>query len=297
MKHHPPRVHSVLLACCLAAGVAAVQAQETSQTTPQTPTSTSSAIGTSTHTESKLAAEFAAFLGGEAQARSLVSGLRQGTAFTLETTTSTTATSGTTTTTTRIGPPTGTMGYGNIRIALRLAQAQLNDLGMAQPTTEELSAVLLGGEINGTPIDGILTLRADGMGWGQIARQYGTTVGQLMGKGSVHAKQSASLPPAKSAGKTTATASATGKTGNPPKAHANGYIPSGKGAGGGYMTGAGYTVSASETGNGKGQTQQTSAKAHGAGMASTGGPHAALAGVSHAGGGSSASAPGQIRKN
>lgn len=298
MKHlNHQRTHSMLLACCLAAGVATAHAQDTTETTTtSTTTSTTTAIGTSTNTESKLSAEFADFLGGEEQASSVVSGLRQGTAFSLETETGTTGTTGSTTTTT-IDPPTGTMGYGNIRIALRLAQAQLSDLGITQPTADQLSAVLVGGEINGTQVDGILTLRADGMGWGQIAQQYGTTVGQLMGKGSVHAKQPTTPLQSKSAGRTTAAAS--GKTTSPTKAHANGYIPSGKGLGGSFVTAAGDTVSASGMGGGKGQTHQSSANAHahGVGVTSAGGQHVSMTGASHAGGGSSASAPGQAKKN
>lgn len=303
------RTHSILLACCLLAGVAGAHAQDTPETaTTSTTTSTSTtsstttAVGTSTNTESKLSAEFANFLGGEDQASAVVSGLRQGTAFSLETETTTTGSNGTTTTTTTtIDPPTGTMGYGNIRIALRLAQAQLNDLGITQPTADQLSAVLVGGTIDGTPVDGILTLRADGMGWGQIARQYGTTVGQLMGQGGVHANVHASQTPpplqSKSAGRTTTAAGSTGKVTSPPKAHANGYIPSGKGLGGGFVTAAGNTVSASGMGGGRGQTHQPSVNAHGAGVTSAGGQHVSMTGASNAGGGSSASAPGQAKRN
>lgn len=310
MKHlNHKRTHSMLLACCLAAGVAGAHAQDTTETattsattSTSTTASTTTAVGTSTNTESKLSAEFANFLGGQDQASAVVSGLRQGTAFSLETETTTTGTNGTTTTTTTtIDPPTGTMGYGNIRIALRLAQAQLNDLGITQPTAEELSAVLVGGTIDGAQVDGILTLRAEGMGWGQIAQKYGTTVGQLMGKGNVHAtlyaKQQPATLPSKSAGTITTAAGSTGKTAGSPKAHANGYIPSGKGLGSGFVTAAGNTVSASGMGSGKGQSHQPSVNAHGGGVTSAGGQHVSMTGASNAGGGSSASAPGQAKKN
>jgi hypothetical protein len=300
MKHlNTKRTHSMLLACCLAAaGVTAAHAGDTTETTTTSTTTTTTAptttaVGTSTHTESKLSAEFAYFLGGQDQASTVVSGLRQGTAFSLDTETTATGTTGTTTSTTTIDPPTGTMGYGNIRIALRLAQAQLGDLVITQPTADQLSAVLVGGTINGTQFDGILTLRADGMGWGQIAQQYGTTVGQLMGKGSVHA----TLLPSESAGKAPSPAGSTGKITGSTKVHANGYIPSGKGLGDGFVTAAGNTVNASGMGGGKGQNRQLGVNAHGAGATSAGGQHVSMAGASNAGGGSSATAPGQAKKN
>ena len=107
------------------------------------------------------------------------------------------------------------MGYGNVRITLRLAQAQLNQLGITQPTTEELSAVLLGGDINGSQVDGILAMRADGMGWGQIAKEYGMTVGQIMGKGAGPTKQAT----------TTGTKKPHSSAGRPPTARSSAGWP------------------------------------------------------------------------
>src|SRR5512139_4146317 len=219
-NHDHLRTQSVLLAFCLAAAAPAVNAAGTSTTTTTTTT-----IGTSTNVESKLSAEFATFLGGEVQAHAVVSGLRQGTAFSLETGTATAGTTGTTSTTT-IDPPTGTMGYGNVRIALKLAQAQLNEFGITQPTAAELSAALLGGEINGTPVDGVLALRAEGMGWGQIALRYGTTVGQLMGKGGGLTKQPVAGAQAKTGFKAASASSSTVKLSQTSQSRSNGYIAS-----------------------------------------------------------------------
>lgn len=299
MKHPSAlRIHSTLLACCLAAAFSGVQAAETSTATSTTSTATTTAVGTSTTTEAKLAAEFADFLGGEEQASTIVSGLRQGTAFDLatETTTTdpTTNTTTTTTTTTTIDPPTGTMGYGNVRITLRLAQSLLSQQGITQPTTEQLSAVLLGGDLNGTAVSGILTMRADGMGWGQIAQQYGMTVGQIMGKGAGLASQTAASAQAKTTktSSTGASTSASAKSG--PSSHSNGYIPSGKTAGAGIVTGMGGGAGSTGNGNGKGQTAKASAQ--GGGMISAGSQHASAAGVGNAGG-SSGTAPGQVKKN
>ena len=169
----------------------------------------------------------------------------------------------------------------------RRAQAQLNQMGITQPTTEELSAVLLGGEINGTQVDGILTMRSDGMGWGQIAKEYGMTVGQLMGKGAGLTKQAATLQ-TKTTGKAGPVSSSTTKSGqarsngyisSSPKpasastARNNGYIPSGSGKtqGAGMVSAAGGS---SGQGNGKGQTQnKITTSAQSAGMVSAGGQH------------------------
>jgi hypothetical protein len=247
--------------------------------------------------------------------------LRQGTAFSLDDPTVTpvdTTNTTTASTTSTIDPPTGNMGYGNVRITLRLAQAELNQLGITQPTNEQLSAILVGGEINGTQVDGILTMRADGMGWGQIAKEYGTTVGQIMGKGT--SKQPTPTPYAstqeKSTGKPGYIASTTTKSGQASQsrsngyipsskstsassAHANGYIPSGSGKahGAGIVTAAGSSMGGSETREGKGQSHKTTASAQGAGVVSAGGQQVSMSGASIAGGGSKASAPGQIKKN
>lgn len=294
--HDHPYVRPALLACCLALAFPLANAAETGTTT--TTATTTTAVGTSENTEAKLTAEFAEFLGGEEQAQTVVSGLRQGTAFDLETqTTTTNPTTGattTTTTTTTIDPPTGTMGYGNVRITLRLAEAQLNQLGITDPTPEQLSAVLLGGTINNTQVNGILAMRADGMGWGQIAQQYGMTVGQLMGNGAGLTKQPIVSAQPKTVSKTTSASSSTNKSSSASSAHSNGYIPSGKSAGAGIVTGTGSSVSGSGNGNSKGQTNKTSAQ--GGGVLSAGGQHAAATGASNAAGGAS-TAPGQIKKN
>lgn len=281
----------LLLACCLAFAAPAAPAAET----------TTTVVGTSATTETKLVQEFAGFLGGEAQARAVVSGLRQGTAFDLSAETATPGGSGTTTTTTTIDPPTGTLGYGNVRITLRMAEAQLAQMGITQPTTEELSAVLLGGTLNGTEVNGILALRADGMGWGQIAREYGMTVGQLMGKGAglTRTAAPATSAQAKAAGATPGSPahpsaarangyfpSGANKAAAAPQARSNGYLPSGKGGGAGLVT-AGGNAGVAAQGQGKTHAPQDAA----------GGLSVAASGASATGAGGSALAPGQLKKN
>ncbi len=280
--HNPIPMRSLLLLCCLATAYPAANAEET-DTSTTTATTTSTAVGTSQTTETKLVAEFSGFLGGDEQAKTIISGLRQGTSFdlvtettTTETTTNTTTgetttTTSTATTTATIEPPTGTMGYGNIRIALRLSQTELAKLGITEATPEQLSAILVGGDINGTQVTGILSMRADGMGWGQIAKSYDTTVGQLMGKGAGLTKQTASASQTKS----------------------NGYIPSGKPAGSGVINGMGGSMGSPDKGRG---LENKAAKAQSVGNSGVG-KSISMAQVSNAGGGGSATAPGQLKKN
>jgi LysM repeat protein len=201
------------------------------------------------------------------------------------------------------------MGYGNVRITLRLAQSQLSQMGITQPTNAELSAVLLGGDVGGTQVDGILAMRADGMGWGQIAQKYGTTVGQLMGNAPVKTTTATSVGAAEA---TTVSGSAT-RSASTPQARANGYIPSspktghtptrsngyiasGKSSGAGMVSGAGERMAAAASDLNRGQTHKAgvSAPAGGAGGVSAAGQHAS-AGGGHAGG--SNGSPGHARKN
>jgi len=80
------------------------------------------------------------------------------------------------TTTTTEALPTGKMGYGNVKISLALAQESLRQQGITQPTSEQLHTTLAGDSTT----NGILQMRADGMGWGQIAQKYDVKLGQLM---------------------------------------------------------------------------------------------------------------------
>src|SRR5512145_1175656 len=80
------------------------------------------------------------------------------------------------TTTTTEALPTGKMGYGNVKISLALAQESLRQQGIMQPTSEQLHTAMVGDSTT----SGILQMRADGMGWGQIAQKYDVKLGQLM---------------------------------------------------------------------------------------------------------------------
>lgn len=76
-------------------------------------------------------------------------------------------------------PPTGTMGYGNVNIAMDLAEQQLARTGLPKPyTPQQIQASFMGGTVSScagvkTVLQGILVLRADKGGWGRIASQLG----------------------------------------------------------------------------------------------------------------------------
>lgn len=111
--------------------------------------------------------------------RQVVNDLRNG-----QWTTTTTDPQTNVTTTTTEALPTGKMGFGNVKISLALAQESLRQQGIMQPTSEQLHTSLMGGQVvpgdSTTTTNGILQMRAEGMGWGQIAQKYDVKLGQLM---------------------------------------------------------------------------------------------------------------------
>lgn len=170
----------VLLAASVVAALAAtpVLAQTAGTTTTTTTTSTN-------HESTQLTTEFTTFAGSDTNAQALVNGLRNGSSITLtEAVAGTNGAPGTTTTTT-FTPDTGKMGYGNVKIALSLAEASLAKAGITDPTAAELEAALNGGTLvlaDGTSVDlkGVLAARASGEGWGQIAGGMGFKLGEVM---------------------------------------------------------------------------------------------------------------------
>lgn len=144
---------------------------------------------TTTNTEStRLASRYATFAGSDTNADALVNGLRNGTSITLDTTTTTQNADGTTSTTTTpttFQPATGKLGYGNVNIVLALAQDELAKMGITDPTAAEIEAALNGGSVtlaDGSMqnLQGVLALRAQGQGWGQIANTLGFKLGDVV---------------------------------------------------------------------------------------------------------------------
>lgn len=214
--------------------------------------SESSSIGRSENVESKLSAEFSEFLGSEEKASRVVEGLRTGDEFRLGgrhhndgrvthhgalDPSGPPAGGGRNQHT--IDPPTGTMGYGNVRLTLSLAEARFAQMGVSQPNNRELSAILVGGKIDGVNVEGILNERAAGAGWGEIAQRYDLKVGQIMGKGATPGTVTLQPKGSGHRGRYTANEQSMPASGEmAPKApsvqpgkhfsRSNGYIPSGK---------------------------------------------------------------------
>ena len=125
----------------------------------------------------ELVSKFTSFAGSTTNAQSLVEGLRNGSPVTLQSTTPATPAA-------TFSPPTKPMGFGNINIALSLAQSELASQGIAQPTPSQIETALLGGPLTtasgSTNLPGILTLRNGGEGWGEIAHALGVKLGDVV---------------------------------------------------------------------------------------------------------------------
>jgi hypothetical protein len=149
---------------------------------PPTTSSTTTAPG-QTRVAGKFASPFATLAGSRDNAVALATALRTGSPATL-TYTSTGPRGTTITKTLTITPPTKPMGWGNVSHSLALAQFALSQQGISNPTGPQLQAALTGGSFTTADgktvaMTGVLQQRADGMGWGQIAHSYGTTMGSV----------------------------------------------------------------------------------------------------------------------
>jgi hypothetical protein len=110
----------------------------------------------------KIALGFATLAGSEDNVLALVDALREGAAVRLESTV--------------IDPPTGRMGWNDVRMALMLTRDALQRFGIPHPNGEQLKAVLVGGDLttpNGKTVSlrGVLRMRAQGVNWGAIAAE------------------------------------------------------------------------------------------------------------------------------
>lgn len=246
----------------------------------------------STHGDSKvvdkISSDFSSFLGADSKA--VVTGLRNGTPITLTSTVPNSTTGVATTETTIINPPTGKMGHGNVFISLALAKQQLGAVGITEPTPQQLQSALTGGQITtttgttgtGTPttsthtLDGILTMRSQNMGWGQISQKLGYKLGPVISS-MKHMNQNIAT-----SASTTANVKASGhaksgivSAGGQSHASSINGRSNGRGSGSGIVSGSGKVG-----GGGYGNT-------HGKGNIVTGSGHshsAASAGVGSAGG-------------
>ena len=250
------RALALLVAAALSGGARTVAADEAAALTGEIQTMDASATtkGSGAVT-GKIAADFQSFAGSKENSTALVTGLRNGSEVTLTQTGEPSAT---------FTPATKPMGYGNVSTSLSLAKYQLAQQGITNPTPEQLQTALNGGTItyNGKTVEyqGVLQMRADGMGWGQIAQQFGTKLGPVVSGMKAQNAHIATLPAAKHAttstltGATTATGASAGAT-----AANNGRGASG---GKGIVTASGSST-AGGTAKGKGADSVTNA-GHGA---------------------------------
>ena len=133
--------------------------------------------------ENQLIEKYDRFAGSDRNARELVEGLRNDSQVDLSKDGKTTS----------FKPATDKMGYGNVDLALALAQASLAEHGIHKPTPEQIKAALNGGTVTTksgqrVTLPGVLKLRASGMGWGQVAHKLGVKVGDVKGHGHARGK-------------------------------------------------------------------------------------------------------------
>jgi hypothetical protein len=202
------------------------------------------------HVVDKISGDFNSFLGSDA--KPVVSGLRNGTPITLVTTApGSTPIAPPVTTTTIITPPTGKMGFGNAYISLALAKQQLNQVGITQPTPEQLQAALTGGTVttgSGATLtthnlQGVLTMRSQNMGWGQIAQKLGTKLGPVV-SGMKSANQNVTTVSTSPKGTQSSTPSGSGIVSGSGTSHGNsGHAASGQNrSGAGIVSGSGRST-------------------------------------------------------
>ena len=276
MKYAKQPLVRTLVALALACATGAVWAQTASGTPPTVGT----APATASKPTDKLVSTFSDFSGSPDNAASLVNGLRTGSAITLSGPTGGSPGGEALT----FSAPTRPMGYGNIRIALSLAQTQLASQGITNPTPAQLQGALVG-STDGATTQGILQMRASGMGWGQIANSMGYKLGPVMS-----GKQTFTTATTSAAGTTTRTA------GSSSTVHGKSGITT---AGGGSINAGGHGKSQTVTATGShGKSQVVTAAGGGGGSGvSTGLGHGHAAGassgvVSAAGGKAGAGASG-----
>jgi len=258
------KLPAVILTVGLATGApAVVYAQTASDLNSQVSTmNETTANQGQTSVINKMSGDFNSFLGADSKV--VVTGLRNGTPITLTSTTTTPSpTPGglpvSTTTTTMIMPPTGHTGFGNVYISLALAKQQLSTLGITQPTPQQLQAALTGGTITQTTgsgataatstthLQGVLTMRSQNMGWGQIAQKLGFKLGPVISgmKSANHSLASSVAASSKGSNVTSASgqsgASGSGIVSGSGKPHGNSGqgVANGKGASDGIVTASG----------------------------------------------------------
>ena len=224
-------VRTAVTAACLAALFGAAQAQ------------TAPAADAESRYVQRISGRYQDFAGSMANLESLAAGVRHGSQVTL--------TNGADTVV--FMPPTKPMGYGNVTHALDLATRQLALAGVTQPTPQQIEAAMMGGTV-ATPqgdvvLQGVLQLRSQRMGWGQIAHAIGVHP-------SPRPRVAANVVAPHSSGITTAYGSVSGAPGARIRGRASGNAEGStvRPAGGGTVITAGSASSAHARGNAFGRS-------------------------------------------
>lgn len=181
------------------------------------------ATTTSSRPAEKLEAQYAVLAGSERNAESLIAGLRDGKQVLLLATPGSTNPDAASVT---FQPATGKLGYGNINIALSLAQADLAKAGITAPTPEQLAAALNGGAVltdSGETVTfaGILAQRQSGMGWGAVANAMGVKLGAVVSASKTNKPLSEFKASNAQKSKSVAASSASTERGKPAQANGN----------------------------------------------------------------------------
>jgi len=132
------------------------------------------------------------------------------------------------------------------QVCIALARAQLASQGITNPTTAQLQGALVGTtNTDGTMTQGILQMRASGMGWGKIANTMGFKLGAVMSGKMTYAQATATTT-----GSST-TSTATSATTASAASHGVGKgIVTGSGGSSSYRGNSGITTAAGGGGNG-----------------------------------------------
>ncbi len=137
------------------------------------------ALSGQTQAGTRIIHDYTGFAGSRANASNLVIGLRRGTPIAL------TAASGDGQAASPVSfTPPNRLSNSNVYITLALAQQRLANLGISQPTPEQIKVALIGGAVGAgeaeartMKLPGLLTLRSQGMSWADIAKSQGVGLG------------------------------------------------------------------------------------------------------------------------
>jgi hypothetical protein len=129
--------------------------------------------------------KFVGFAGSGANARALVTGLHSGRPIALGKNAGETPAEPVS-----FVPPTGELRYGNVYIALAMAERLLAKAGCAAPTPQQIQAALVGGEVSSEQegsvyksyLPGVLQLRSRGLDWRAVAQAHGLAEGPEPGE-------------------------------------------------------------------------------------------------------------------